>query len=278
MRSIGRRGLLTFGAGTALTAAGVAGARPADAATRWQRLVVVTANVGRNRAHPGTRRTAIKDVRHAVDGAFPLVGWQEIDEGPENDREIEWINRWFGARYRNIFEQRNHTHRVPMSIPRTYRILQRTHTNVHGGKAGVSPHRIITEALLARRDDPDVRFAFVNTHYVAGAWNGEHDPHEGWRDRMWAKHRETHVRVLEKWRARGVPVIWTGDVNKQRLGLLLPRHEKRAFPDGGIDQIGWIPGPSGSQTEIRLNGTRTVGMNVDSHDARVAIFHLRRRP
>ncbi|WP_247597549.1 hypothetical protein [Streptomyces sp. RKND-216] len=164
--------------------------------------------------------------------------------------------------------------RVPKSIPRDYDIVDRRVPRVHGGKAGVSPHRAVTEAVLARVDDPQTRFVFVNTHYVAGAWNGKDDPHEGWRDDMWGRHfRARRDDVIGHWRSRGFPVIWTGDVNRSPMPLLLPNHEKRAF-SRGIDQIGWVPGTNG--TKIRLQRTKTVPMHVDSQDARVAILQIRR--
>ncbi|EST37793.1 hypothetical protein N566_11145 [Streptomycetaceae bacterium MP113-05] len=277
MESISRRRALALGGGAVLGAAGATtAAGEADAATDWTRLVVVTANIGRTNL--GQRERAIRDVRHAVtiNGSLakPLVGWQEIGEGDDDGVEPRLINQHFGGEYRNILEYDEVAHRVPMSIPRAYNIIDRRVTRVHGGKAGVSPHRVITEAVLERADDPKLRFVFANTHYVAGAWNGKEDPYEGWRDDMWGRHFRTHRDdVLGHWRSRGFPVIWTGDVNRSPMPLLLPHHEKRAF-GSGIDQIGWVTGSNG--TQIRLRRTKIVPMHVDSHDARVAIMQVRR--
>lgn len=119
-----------------------------------------------------------------------------------------------------------------------------------------------------------MRFVFANTHYVAGAFNGTADPYEAWRDDMWRRHFRKHRDdVLGYWRARGFPVIWTGDVNRNPMPLMLPNHEKRAFARG-IDQIGWVPGTNG--TQVRLRWTRVVPMYVDGHDARVAVMQVRR--
>ncbi|MEO3768092.1 hypothetical protein [Streptomyces sp. B8F3] len=272
-----RRALGLGGAAVVGTAGALAAADSADAADGWQRLVVVTANIGRT--NMGQRERAIRDVRHAVtiDGqlARPLVGWQEIGEGDGSDnQEPRWINQYFGTAYRNVFEYDSSAHRVPMSIPKAYDIVDRRVTFVHGGKAGVSPHRVITEAVLARADDPRSRFVFANTHYVAGAFNGTQDPHEAWRDDMWRRHFRKHRdEVLGHWRARSFPVIWTGDVNRSPMPLLLPAHEKRAF-GRGIDQIGWAPGTNG--TQLRLRWTKVVPMHVDGHDARVAVMQIRR--
>lgn len=277
MEPISRRRAFALGGAAVFAAAGtLAVGGSAGAATDWKRLVVITANIGRK--HLGQRERAIRDVRHAVtiDGRLtkPLVGWQEIGEGDGDNKEPRWINQYFGDRYRNIFEYDDRAHRVPMSIPRAYDIVDRRVTFVHGGKAGVSPHRVITEAVLARADDPKLRFVFANTHYVAGAWNGEADRYEAWRDDMWRRHFRKHRDdVLGYWRSRGFPVIWTGDVNRNPMPLLLPNHEKRAF-GRGIDQIGWVPGSNG--TQIRLRWTKVVPMDVDGHDARVAVLQVRR--
>lgn len=202
------------------------------------------------------------------------MGWQEIGEGDDDGREARWIDRYFAGDYRNLYAHDPVAHRVPMSVPRDYAVLRRRVTRVHGGKAGVSPHRVITEAVLERVDTPGLRFVLVNTHYVAGAWNGRQDPHEAWRDDMWRRHFRAHRDdVLGHWRSLGYPVIWTGDVNRAPMPLLLPRHERRAF-GGGIDQIGWVPGGNG--TQLRLRRTKVVPLHVDGHDAPVAVFQVRR--
>jgi len=277
MESISRRRALALGGSAVLGAAGVAASTgTAGAATDWNKLVVITANIGRK---PHDRERAIRDVRNGVRFgdrlAKPLVGWQEIREDDPDDNEPRWINEYFGTSYRNIFEYDSSAHRVPMSIPTAYNIVDRKVTFCHGGKAGVSPHRVITQAVLARADYPETRFVFANTHYVAGAWNGQEDPYEAWRDEMWAQHFRIHRDdVLAFWRSRGYPVIWTGDVNRSPMPLLMPNYEKRAFARG-IDQIGWVSGTNG--TQLRLLSTKIVPMYIeDSHDARVAIMEIRR--
>lgn len=276
MELLSRRRVLTLGAGSLLGAglglSGGLGPESAAAATGWQRLVVVTANVGRK--HKDQRERAIRDVRHAVEDARPIVGWQEIGGGDDDTKEAHWINTYFGSRYRTIFEATGGAKQVPISIPKAYEILDRRVTRAHDGKPGVSPHRVITQALLARADDPKLRFVVANTHYVSGAWNNKADPYDQWRRDMWHRHFRTHRdNVLGHWRDKGFPVIWAGDVNRQDMPLLLPRHEKRAFARG-IDQIGWVTGTNG--TQIRLRRTATVAMHVDGHNARVAVFEIRR--
>lgn len=275
MESVSRRRALTLGGGAVLGGAGaLVGVTGAEAATAWRRLVVVTANIGRD--HKGQRERAIRDVRNGVriGGVLqrPLVGWQEIGEGDGDGLEARWINKYFGSAYRNLFLNTG-GRLVPVSVPKAYSVLDTRVTVCHGGKATVSPTRVITQVALARADDPKVRFVFANTHYVAGAFNGRQDSFEAWRREMWQRHFKTQRDVLAYWRARGYPVVWTGDVNRDPMPLLMPNREKRAFKHG-IDQIGWVPGTNG--TQVRLNSTRSIPMHVDGHNARVAVMQIRR--
>lgn len=273
MKPISRRSALGL-AGAAVLTGALTAATPASAATAWRNLGVVTANIGRDNL--GRREAAIIAVRNALamEGPAdrPLVGWQEIGEGDGDTAEKRWIGEHFGPNYNNL-HLGDGGHRVPISAPKVYKVLAQRVTPVHGGKAGVSPNRVITEVLLAAADDPALRFAFVNTHFVAGAWNGETDPHEAWRDEMWGIHFDKLRAVMEHWRSRGYPVIWTGDTNRSPMPKLYPVKETRAFA-GGIDHIGWVEGTNG--VEIRLRNTKVVPMDVDGHDARVAVLQLRR--
>lgn len=283
-RALALGGSAVLGTAAALGGAAAARAGTADtadaaedvaAAGEWHRLVVVTANVGRK--NPGAREAAVRAVRRAVqtdDGfAQPLVGWQEIGSAQEDDKEARFIREHFGSGYRNLFLGHRSAGEVPVSVPRTFEVVGRRVTRAHGGKAGVSPHRVITQVLLQLKADPQLKFVLANTHYVSGAWNGKDDPAEAWRRKMWKRHFRKHRdKVLDHWHAKGYPVIWTGDVNRSPMPRLVPG-EKRAFKRG-IDQIAWLPGTDG--TRIRLRRTKTVPMHVDGHDARVAVLQIRR--
>lgn len=276
MKPMSRRRALGLAGGAALTAAtgALTAATPAGAATAWRNLGVITANIGRDNL--SRRHAAIIAVRDALsmEGSQdrPLVGWQEIGEGDGDEKEKGWINEHFGPYYNNL-HLNDGGHRVPISAPKAYTLLSQRVTPVHGGLEGVSPNRVISEALLSAADDPALTFAFLNTHFVAGAFNGQEDPHEAWRDRMWALHFDTLRTTMEYWLSRGYPVIWTGDTNRDPMPKLFPLKETRPF-GAGIDQIGWIPGTNGVQ--IQLRNKFTVPMNVDGHDARVAVLQLRR--
>ncbi|MBB5111383.1 hypothetical protein FHU28_001222 [Micromonospora echinospora] len=273
MERVSRRHVLGLAGGVAL--AGTLGfPAPAGAATAWRNLGVVTANIGR--ANLDQRKAAITAVRNALDmtgpADRPLVGWQEIGGGDGDTKEKGWINELFGERYRNV-HLNDGGHYVPISVPRVYDVLDERVTPVHEGLAGVSVNRVISEFLLAANDDAALQFAFLNTHFVAGAFNGQEDPHEAWRRSKWALHFDVLRERISSWQDRGYPVIWTGDINRNPMPKLFPAKETRAF-DAGIDQIGWLQGSNGVQ--IQLRNRKTVPMHVDGHDARVAVLQLRR--
>lgn len=269
-----RRALTLAGGALAATAATATGVATASAATPWRNLVVVTANIGRARLDQ--RRAAIAAVRRSVvvDGIRPrpIVGWQEITEGDDDNKEIGWINDSFGPAYSNLFNNAAHrAHLVPISVPNTYKVLQKNNTFVHGGLKHVSPHRVISECVLQSVADPTVKFAFLNTHYVAGAHNGKKDYEEEWRDKNWAKHFDVQRARIKAYTDRGLPVIWSGDVNRTPMPRFFAR-EVRVW-DKGIDQVGIISSTNG--TQIRVRGTRVIDTNVDDHNARVAVLQIR---
>ncbi|WP_027345433.1 hypothetical protein [Hamadaea tsunoensis] len=276
MGPISRRRALGLAGGAALAGAtgALAATEPAGAATAWRNLGVITANIGRDNL--GRRDAAIIAVRNALSMEGPqdrpLVGWQEIGEGDGDEKEKGYINDHFGPYYNNL-HLNDGGQLVPISAPKAYNVLAQRVTSVHAGKAGVSPNRVITEVLLGAADDPALQFAFLNTHFVAGAYNGKEDPYEAWRDQMWGIHFDKMRDTMSYWLDRGYPVIWTGDTNRDPMPKFFPAREARAFANG-IDQIGWVLSTNGVQ--IQLRNKFTVAMNVDDHDARVAVLQLRR--
>lgn len=248
------------------TVATTAAAGPAAAATGWIRLPVVTANIGRE--HLGARDAAIHAVRNAVDGVRPLVGWQEIGEGDRG--EVAMIERHFGSAYRTAFLRHGKAFRVPISVPKPWRIVDSKATFVHGGIEHVTPPRWINEVVVRHEAHQNLEFALINTHYIFGAYNGPKRPNR--RDEYDHHHALHKQRVLAHHR-RGRLVIWTADTNNPGFRKATGwKAEQRVFARG-IDRIDWMPGNGAVQLQPR--GTKSVDMRVDGHDARVAIFRIR---
>jgi hypothetical protein len=268
---LSRRNLLVLGGGAA-SGAVVAGTSLAEAsgtaATDWIRLPVVTANIGRK--NPGARKDAIHDVRYCDSGHRPLVGWQEIREGDPDNQEPTYIAASFGSAYQKPFLHDDKSYREPLCVPTPWKIVSRTRTFVHGGIAGVTPSRWINEVVVRHASHPALEFALLNTHYIAGAYNGAEKP--ALREK-WDLHKRKHkARVLAHHQA-GRLVIWTADTNnpgfKKATGMAA---EKQVFLTG-IDRINWLPG--NGRVQLQLVTKKTVDMRVDGHDAHVAIFRIR---
>lgn len=263
---LSRRKALVLGGAVLGAAAGMTTGGSAAAASEWVRLPVITANIGRRNL--GAREAAIRDVRAGDGQVRPLVGWQEISEGDSGEPAM--VARHFGDAYDNAFLRHATAFRVPISVPAPWRVVGSHATRVHGAIGGVTPPRWITEVVVRHEAHRALRFALVNTHYLAGAHNGAHRP--DLRDE-WARHKELHKERVLAHHRQGRPVIWTADTNHPGYGTATGWNvERRAFT-GGIDRIGWLPGDGTVQLE--LLGTRTIDLRVDGHDARVAIFRTR---
>lgn len=262
---ISRRKALALGGGVVMGAA--AGTGVAAAAGEWVRLPVVTANIGRENL--GQREAAIRDVRDADGDNRPVVGWQEISEGDTGEPAM--ISRYFGSRYTNAFLNHDGAFRVPISVPRPWQVVDSRPTRVHDGVAGISPPRWVNEVVVAHESDSRLKFVLVNTHYIAHAFNGPQRP--DLRDEWLALKAAHKDRVLAQHQNQGRLVIWTADTNRPDYDTATGwQAERKAFA-GGIDRVGWLPGNGDVQLEL-LN-TKEVPMNVDGHNARVAIFRIR---
>lgn len=260
-----RRKALLLGGGVALGAA--AGVGPAAAAASgWIRLPIITANIGRK--HLGAREAAIRAVRHGVDGARPLVGWQEISEGDRGEPPM--IEKHFGNAYRTAFLRHQRSFRVPISVPKPWRIVDSKPTRAHGGIEKVTPPRWINEVVVRHESHPNLQFALINTHYLFGAYNGATRP--DLRDE-YDHHHDVHKRRVLHHHREGRLVIWTADTNNPRYAKATGwKAEKQVFP-AGIDRINWMPGNGAVQLQLRR--TASIDLRVDGHDARVAIFRIR---
>ncbi len=267
--TISRRQALVLGGGAlagVATLGSVAAARSASAATDWIRLPVITANIGRKNL--GAREAAIRDVRNGDPGNRPFVGWQEIREG--DDGEPAMISQYFGDAYQNPFLYDASSFRVPISVPQPWKVVNSNPTFVHGGIGGVTPPRWINEVAVEHQSHPGLKFVLINSHYIAGAYNGDQNPNL--RDE-WDLHKKTHRERVMAHHDRGHLVIWTADTNRPDYDRATGQAAERKAFANGIDRINWLPGDG--TVQLDLVTTKAVPMHVDGHDARVAIFRIR---
>ena len=72
---------------------------------------------------------------------------------------------------------------------------------------------------------------------------------------------------------RGHLVIWTADTNNPNYDQATGQAAERKVFANGIDRIDWLPGDG--TVQLDLITPKTIPMNVDGHEARVAIFRIR---
>lgn len=259
-----RRTALALGGG--VLAGALAGAGTASAATPWFRLPVITANIGRTNL--GARDAAFDAVRNADGTNRPLVCFQEISEGDSGEENM--IDHYFGPLYTKAFLRHETSFRIPICVGRPWVVVSSRTQRAHGGIPGVTPARWFNEVVVRHQDYPAVEFAVLNTHYIANAFNGDQRP--DLRDEWWLM-RDIHRARSRAHHDAGRLVIWGADTNRPDFGTASDLSaEQKAFGTG-IDRLHWLPG-NGS-VQITLNTTKTINMNVDGHDARMAVFHVR---
>lgn len=230
------------------------------------RLPIVTANIGRK--HLDQRNAAIAAVRNADGSNRPLVGWQEIREG--DDGEPAMINNHFGSAYNNVFLNDPQSYRVPISVPAPWTVTNSHNTFVHGVVDGISPPRWINEVAVEYAGIPGLKFVMINTHYIVNAYNGTQNPN---LRQYWDLHKKTHRERVMNYHDRGTLVIWTADTNNPNYGNATGQPNEHRVFNGGVDRVNWLPGNGAVQ--IELQNQYEVPMNVDGHNARVAIFRIR---
>ncbi|RKH16399.1 hypothetical protein D7X74_15655 [Corallococcus sp. CA047B] len=161
-----------------------------------------------------------------------IIGWQEVDtsEGHTRLGALEFYDHFRPGESR--LDARN-------SIAISWRRNKYEKTGdgsrlTHGGEAEVTPSRFVNWVVLKNKET-GAKLAFVNTHYISGAWNGEHPE----RQERWRTHNAVVHEVVADLRGRGLPVVLVGDFNRP-LSQDIPgmNHLRTAGVEGvPIDQI-----------------------------------------
>ncbi|WP_338281020.1 endonuclease/exonuclease/phosphatase family protein [Corallococcus caeni] len=182
-----------------------------------------------------TTTVATHNTWHGQADMTPLadvIGWQEVDtaEGHNKLEALEYYSHFRPGDDR--LDARN-------SIAISWRKNKFEKTGdgsrlTHGGEAGVTPSRFVNWVVL-KNLATGAKLAFVNTHYISGAWNGEHPE----RQERWRTHNAVVREVVAELLGRGLPVVLVGDFNRA-LSQDIPgmNHLRTAGVDGvPIDQI-----------------------------------------
>lgn len=190
---------------------------------------------GANSLVATTTTVATHNTLHGSANMKPLadvIGWQEVDsdEGHSKLGALENYDHFRPGE--NRLDARN-------SIPISWRRNKYEKTGdgsrmTHKGEEKVTPSRFVNWVVLKNKES-GAKLAFVNTHYISGAWNGEHPE----RQERWRTHNGVVREVVADLLARGLPVVLVGDFNRS-LSQDIPgmNHLRTAGVDGvPIDQI-----------------------------------------
>ncbi|MBL8955524.1 MAG: peptidoglycan-binding protein [Myxococcaceae bacterium] len=168
---------------------------------------VVSMNVKSNPImRPGQMQHDVRKAARMGD----IIGWQEIS--PANYRA-------------EIRKQKGFDTFMPKGLqtPISWRtsefeLLDSGVERMHGGRAGVSPHRQVAWVKLQNKETGEV-MVHMNTHLVSGAWNSKKQPTDPWRQKMWKQHIEKMGNLIERFEKKGVPVTITGDFNRNHFRM-----------------------------------------------------------
>ncbi|NOJ91368.1 hypothetical protein D7W82_04210 [Corallococcus sp. CA049B] len=136
-----------------------------------------------------------------------IIGWQEVDTA-EGHSKLGAMDAY--AHFRPGDDRLDARNSIAISWRKNK--FEKTGDGsrlTHGGEAGVTPSRFVNWVVL-KNLETGAKLAFINTHYISGAWNGEHPE----RQERWRTHNTVVREVVAELRGRGLPVVLVGDFNR----------------------------------------------------------------
>ncbi|MBM9458678.1 endonuclease/exonuclease/phosphatase family protein [Nocardioides sp. zg-536] len=239
-----------LGLGAAEAAAGDAGPAAAPPAPTFT-FTHGTHNV----LHGSARLTGFADV----------IGWQELD------------SRAAQQRLRVLMGYRSY---IPMggggavSISwkaSRFELVAQGSVLTHKGRRGVSPNRYVNHVILQERVTGK-RVAFVNTHFINGAWDAGRFPNQSWRQKKWRHHYrilKDQVAALQRLDGGRMPVFVGGDMNRRhrvRLGTDMPPGLRRG--EISVDQL------QHTTDRVQLLAHRVGATEGSDHAQQVATYRV----
>lgn len=121
----------------------------------------------------------------------------------------------------------------------------------HGGMITASPRRGVSWVVLERDGD---KIAFLNTHFVSGAWNEKKKSFKQWRKKVWMKHFRMLKALVHEFNRRGITVVCGGDFNMLVRNIALFHEDQRWLIQHGIVGIFVVNAAGGVQIEPLSKG------------------------
>lgn len=177
-------------------------------------------------------------------GFADVIGWQEVNDSKGHDKRRAMQGY-------SHFKPKAGDTAAANHIPISWRSAKFERTGsgsklTHGGEAKVTPSRFVNWVVLKHKNTGK-KFAFVNTHFISGAWSKHPD-----RQARWLKHRDVLKSVVKDLEAKGLPVAVVGDFNrKQTQGSFLGMY-RFLTPQVPLDHLYASKGHRAKQNAERL--------------------------
>lgn len=215
-------------------------------------MKIVSSNIRDNPDMPTWQ--VLQDIRkiYAWMTGWTVAFWQEI--GDPSDHEA--INRSFsGARgFTQLFSRKQ----TPISLKtRVWKVVEHYWNQTNAGIAGITPNRGFSVAIIRhrlRRFLPSL--AVINTHFVSGAWYGDHD-HKQLRQDLWISHWKELQSEIKRMNEAGLTVILGGDFNRHASDI--PKFTPNQFyaVSHNYDHIIVCPG-KGNAVKVSVTSRKTL--------------------
>lgn len=217
-----------------------------------------TVNVGRGRLT--AQRSAFGKAR-ATNGARGIVGWQEIGESDGPVNEPATLRKAFP---RPVWRTAATAVRTPVTWNRVaWECLGVEREKVMRGIDGVSPARYVVIVRLRHRATGRL-LTRINTHTVAGAFNGSTDRHESRRREGWDQHWARLCEIVQEEAATGADIVVSGDFNRQRPALPVEDLHPRAVLAAKSHTDHLIAVPAAGRHAV-VEKVRRTPLGVDFH-------------
>lgn len=228
-------------------------------------LKVLTANIKDNPDMPDAHvRSDLQKIRRWRPGV-QFAGFQEIGDPADHRNVSNAFSRLRG--FRQLFWHRQ----TPIVVRYLmWSVLDRYWVKAHSGMHGVSPSRGFSVTLNQHRLQR-WKFAFIDSHFVSGAWYGSHT-NQAWRREKWVEHFNELQDHIEQLNADGYTVVVLADWNRHQEDI--PRLTPTSFlaaTNHYYDHIYVCPSSGGVKLQVAAEAVMTSHLYTDHNPVFAAL-------
>lgn len=148
--------------------------------------------------------------------------------------------------------------------PADWTIGQATVEKMHNGLIHVTPARYLSTVTATSTARPDVKVAFIDTHFISGAWSNNYPKTKAWRRARWSSHWAQLQDAVTRLVDAGYTVVVGADTNRETMPAL---HVGQLVPvEHGIDHL-WVIPAAGRTVKVTGKTITAAGALFTDHDA-----------